>query len=359
MRYALLFFFATFLLSASTVYGQGYQFVPLTNLPGIDQVSQADTFPNFFNILYRLCIGAAAVVAILQIMRAGMYFMFNKGSVAHNEQAKHLISSSVLGLVLVLSPAIIFGIINPDILKLKLDVSGIQTGDINNGIFTGRDVLLWQFSGDQAQAIAQCKRDGGRIRFLCMKGEQIVREVGQGQSCAPETLMNSCSAQSEAPNTAEQCTLKYDRISSVNTGSFCPSGTSAIPSGCCSDDRNYTNRCCGVSKGGSAPVTQQPAPSTPAPSSPAPANPQPSGNAAGLAHFTDFSIQGTNRDGSQCVTVSIQTHDSLAACQRTLRSTPLNSGMSVRHNCITGSTQTYYAPNKSTYDRISALPACR
>jgi hypothetical protein len=100
-------------------------FVPLTNLPGLS--ASSDTLPTFFNNLYKLCIGAAAVIAILQIMRAGTYFFFNKGSVAHNVKAKELIMNSVLGLLLVLSPAIIFGIINPDILHLNLDVSRLRT----------------------------------------------------------------------------------------------------------------------------------------------------------------------------------------------------------------------------------------
>lgn len=106
------------------------EFIPLTNLPGIEEAASSDTLPAFFNNLYKLCIGAAAVIAILQIMRAGTYFMFNKGSVAHNEKGKSLIMNAILGLLLVLSPAIVFGIINPDILDLKLDLSGIQTQPI-------------------------------------------------------------------------------------------------------------------------------------------------------------------------------------------------------------------------------------
>lgn len=101
-------------------------FVPLTNLPGLSQTISSDTLPDLLNQIYRLCIGAAAVIAVLQIMRAGAYFMFNKGSVAHNEKAKSLIQNSVLGLLLVLSPAIVFGIINRDILNLRLDFTELQ-----------------------------------------------------------------------------------------------------------------------------------------------------------------------------------------------------------------------------------------
>lgn len=107
-------------------------FVPLTNLPGLSQTISSDTLPDLLNQIYRLCIGAAAVIAVLQIMRAGAYFMFNKGSVAHNEKAKSLIQNSVLGLLLVLSPAIVFGIINRDILNLKLDFTELQPKEVTN-----------------------------------------------------------------------------------------------------------------------------------------------------------------------------------------------------------------------------------
>ncbi len=103
-------------------------FTPLTNLPGLPTTANSSSLPGFLNSLYKICIGLAATIAILQIMRAGFLFMTNQGSVSSNEQAKNLISQSILGLVLVLSPVIVFGIINPDILKLNLDASSLQSG---------------------------------------------------------------------------------------------------------------------------------------------------------------------------------------------------------------------------------------
>jgi len=112
--------------TASTNSGN-YTFVPLTNLPGLPTVANSASLPGFLNNLYKICIGLAAVLAVLQIMRAGFMFMTNKGSVSSNEAAKSLITQSILGLVLVLSPVIVFGIIDPSILKLNLDASSLQT----------------------------------------------------------------------------------------------------------------------------------------------------------------------------------------------------------------------------------------
>lgn len=127
MRALLIFVFLALPVLAAA---QSTPFQPLTNLPGLTQTVSAESLPAFFNNLYKLCIGAAAVIAILQIMRAGTKFFFNKGSVAQNEEGKHLIQNSILGLLLVLSPYIVFGIINPDILDLKLNVDGLRVAPL-------------------------------------------------------------------------------------------------------------------------------------------------------------------------------------------------------------------------------------
>jgi hypothetical protein len=106
-------------------------FVPLTSLPGLSDVESAglvsgDTLPAFFNALYRLTIGVAAVLAIIQIIRAGIAFMTSEGSVSKNENAKSLLGNAILGILLVLSPVIVFSIINPDILKLDLNFEELQ-----------------------------------------------------------------------------------------------------------------------------------------------------------------------------------------------------------------------------------------
>lgn len=95
-------------------------FVPLTHLPQIDQLAQSQGFATFVNALYKICIGAGAVLAVIMIMVAGVQIMTSRGSVTSNEKAKNRIQNAVFGLILVLAPTIVFGIINPDILNLNL-----------------------------------------------------------------------------------------------------------------------------------------------------------------------------------------------------------------------------------------------
>ncbi|MBP6868653.1 MAG: hypothetical protein KBC16_00905 [Candidatus Pacebacteria bacterium] len=127
MKRTLFFIGSLALLTPALVFAQDTTFVPLTNLPGISGVSGSPDLTSILNNIYRICIGAAAVIAVFQIMRAGVLFMFNKGSISENQEAKQLVQMSILGLILVLSPVIIFSIINPKILELNFGVDQLKT----------------------------------------------------------------------------------------------------------------------------------------------------------------------------------------------------------------------------------------
>jgi type IV secretory pathway VirB2 component (pilin) len=104
------------------VYGQtsNNNFVPLQpNVPGIAEFAKSGSIPELLNNIYKICIGVAATLAVLQIMRAGVMYM-GGDSITEKKEARNLISMSVIGLLLVLSPVIVFSIINPDILSLKI-----------------------------------------------------------------------------------------------------------------------------------------------------------------------------------------------------------------------------------------------
>ena len=101
-------------------------FIPLTNIPQLTDLGNSFALDNFLNQLYRISIGIAAVVAVLQIMRAGIMYM-GGDSVTNKKEARDLIGLSIGGLVLVLSPFIVFSIVNPSILSLKIDTSNLGT----------------------------------------------------------------------------------------------------------------------------------------------------------------------------------------------------------------------------------------
>ena len=191
--------------SASTTV-PGDQFVSLTQLPGITGLSNslinAESLPDLFNSLYRICIGAAAVIAVIQIMRAGVKFMTSKDSAASNKDAKDMIRNAVLGLVLVLSPAIVFGLINPRILDLELDISALQPRDLEDVDLRPGEVECGSIGENGVPYVCDDNNSpaqtvtGTLLRTGTFKTEAAMNTfIGQCSATAKETLINNIKAQ--------------------------------------------------------------------------------------------------------------------------------------------------------------------
>ncbi len=100
-------------------------FVPLTDIPVFSDAAKAGSLPNFFNALYKITIGIAVVLTVLQLVRGGVMYTMGDSGFAKIEEAKHIITTALLGLLLVLSPYIVFTVINPNILNLNIDAGGL------------------------------------------------------------------------------------------------------------------------------------------------------------------------------------------------------------------------------------------
>jgi len=176
-------------------------FIPLTSLPGLDKIVGDPTLPGFINNLYRFCIGAAALFAFVQIVWAGFLFMNNSDSISANKKAKDKIMNAIIGLVLVLSPFVVFSVINPDILDLNLDFGSLKS---NNG--TGGDTTFGAFdtSGttrvvsvdstlSRADAEAACTKQGGTTTYQCKSGAGNPYDTPKDQVCkAGEQNISTC-----------------------------------------------------------------------------------------------------------------------------------------------------------------------
>lgn len=157
------------------------EFVPLTQIPGISDIANSSTLPAFLNNIYQICIGAAAVLAVLQIMRGGLTYMLGD-SITEKKEARSLIVMSIVGLLLVLSPAIVFGIIDPRILNLQLNFTPLAPA-AGTGVGTqGQD----QGSGGEDQD--GDSNDGGAATSEegpCPAGEEEVLDGDDTVDCEP------------------------------------------------------------------------------------------------------------------------------------------------------------------------------
>ena len=116
--------------------GSGFTaLAPITNLTDSRSTSvvNSDSLAKFLNNLYKYLVGLAAILAVIEIIYSGILIAVNRDSVSTIIDRKGRIAQAILGLVLVLSPVLVFSIINPSILNLSLNLPEINTrttGDI-------------------------------------------------------------------------------------------------------------------------------------------------------------------------------------------------------------------------------------
>ncbi len=237
-------------------------FKPLTALPGIQEAANSTTFPTFLNTVYKLAIGAGAVLAVIMIMVAGVQFMTSRGSVSSNDAAKTRLRNALIGLLLVLSPTIVFGIINPSILDLSFGeaLSGLKVSPLEkltgDNLSPGQTALWTSVNEDPVAAANRCKLSQGTITFGCKEttGDQAYRTVTSKDSCAAgELKISQCSATGAQPTTKQECSAQFDSIKTfaiTATSNICNSdgGFVTIANGCC-DSTKTGVMCCGKPKG--------------------------------------------------------------------------------------------------------------
>lgn len=114
---------------APHVFAQG--FTALAPIPGLtdpttaNSILSSQSLSSFFNNLYKYLIGLAATLAVIEIIWAGIEIAFNKEDVSKLMDNKGRIYNAIFGLILVLSPYLVFSIINPSILNLSLNLPKI------------------------------------------------------------------------------------------------------------------------------------------------------------------------------------------------------------------------------------------
>lgn len=182
MKYLL--FVLSLLILPIAAFAQETGFVPLTQVPGLTDMGNSFNLSSFLNTLYRLAIGVAAVVAVLQIMRAGIMYM-GGDSVTEKKEAKNLIGLSIAGLILVLSPVIVFSIINPEILSLKI-------GNIEK-LKPSADP--YNTTTINTETEAACRERGGSVEsagppVVCRVPRTTEDGTGQDQRCQDYTIPN-------------------------------------------------------------------------------------------------------------------------------------------------------------------------
>ena len=189
---------------APDVLAQGFvQVQPLTSL-GI-ATSTPESLAPFINQLYKYGIGIGAIMAVLIIMYGGFKYMTSE-AMGPKSAGKEDIQRAVLGLLLLMSPVLVFGVINQDILDLNLDLGRLkQTTPGTTGTTTPSTLTYMRFSYIQASERGgeACLEEENQSLItypsleLCAAGEGWYRGGRPGTYRA--VLTKSCSGETYSP----------------------------------------------------------------------------------------------------------------------------------------------------------------
>ena len=108
-------------------------FCALAPIPGLNLDSSGNPIQpseqgiaTFLNNLYFFSIGIAVILAIGVIIYGGVEYALSE-AITSKAAGKKRITQALFGLVLVLAPALVFSIINPEILKLDVAFEPLKT----------------------------------------------------------------------------------------------------------------------------------------------------------------------------------------------------------------------------------------
>lgn len=212
-------------LASPHAFAAGSGFVPLAHIPGLTDPSTTSVVNSaslamFFNNLYRYLIGLAAIIAVVEIIWAGLDIAYyHKDAVAEITEDKGRIRNAVFGLVLVLSPAIVFGIINPSILNLSLDLPPLDTRSSSSG---SSNPLQTTVSAGKGQL------KNGDDFFICTPSDAIRQCVQAKTSCA-----GTC-ASGFTSSSNLMCIKSDGSIGSTPSGTSCQTGETIVVHCLCS-----------------------------------------------------------------------------------------------------------------------------
>jgi hypothetical protein len=116
----------TILLLPEVIFAQGTTNNTLINLP----INTQDNFGGYINLLYVLSISAAALLAVIKIIIAGVKYMLTD-IVTSKGDAIREIKGALLGLLLIIGAVLILTVINPKLLDTTLEFEPEPAPQVN------------------------------------------------------------------------------------------------------------------------------------------------------------------------------------------------------------------------------------
>lgn len=163
-----------------------FAYTLLQPLPGITEVSGGQGFSQYLSWIFKFALIAAAFLAVIQIVIAGVEMVGSAASEKARGDAEQRIRDAVLGLLLAFGAWLILYTINPDLVKMELNIPdiNIKAVPVDSGEF--REVDRNKISA--AAARDQFSEIGIDVKSECPPGQSVncVRLEGVRQSTIDE-----------------------------------------------------------------------------------------------------------------------------------------------------------------------------
>ena len=172
---------------------QNYPDIPGAKKPGEGDPGQE--LPQLIQYIFRFSLGLVGIVGILALIFAAFGYLTSVGDPAKAASAKQRIVSALLGVLLLLSSYILLKVINPDLLKLKVEGKPVnidqspgecrpvwvkwEKAEINAGESVYLVYKLNKYCKEDAE-IVQCDVQGSYLRQDRPKGTGCESDGGTG-----------------------------------------------------------------------------------------------------------------------------------------------------------------------------------
>ncbi len=172
-----------FILLITPLFIEGSPLLEL-NYPEIREIqptyADAQTFPLYINYLVYLLVAVGAIVTVISLIRGGMSWLTAQGDPAKIKEGRDRITSSIFGLIIILSSFVFLDSINPDLKSIhELEIIETEEPDFAPGVYLSSENTI---PDDREEMGEEVRRIRGPIRDLGnfeLRSLRIVNAVSQ------------------------------------------------------------------------------------------------------------------------------------------------------------------------------------
>ena len=102
-----------------------FDYTPLEPIPGIDP-EDSKSFESFIESIYIFALWSVGIASLFMLTIGGFWYMTSAGNTSRIGEAKKIIASALVGLLIALITWLILYVLNPDLVRINIDLTNFQ-----------------------------------------------------------------------------------------------------------------------------------------------------------------------------------------------------------------------------------------